>query len=57
MAHSAGGAINRDIANIFAEGRIGLSNTAKRLFYHFGEQLTVEQNSYGGLQVSFQIPH
>ncbi|RQP20092.1 MAG: sensor histidine kinase, partial [Parapedobacter sp.] len=46
-----------DIANIFAEGRIGLSNTAKRLFYHFGEQLTVEQNSYGGLQVSFQIPH
>lgn len=45
-----------NIANIFAEGRIGISNTAKRLSYHFGEQLTVERNSYGGLQVSFRIP-
>jgi len=55
--NNTGNPFQGDIANIFAEGRIGLSNTAKRLFYHFGEQLTVEQNSYGGLQVSFQIPH
>ncbi|MFC7523038.1 sensor histidine kinase [Parapedobacter sp. GCM10030251] len=45
-----------DIADIFAESRIGLSNTAKRLFYHFGEELTVEQSPSGGLRVSFYIP-
>lgn len=45
-----------DIAHIFAEGRIGLSNTAKRLFYHSGEELTVEQSPSGGLRVSFYIP-
>lgn len=45
-----------DIANIITESRVGLSNTAKRLYYHFGEQLTVEQGNHGGLRVSFHIP-
>lgn len=54
---NSGNPYQGDIAQIFTEGGIGLSNTAKRLAYHFGERLNVERNSYGGLRVSFRIPH